>query len=181
MEHFLVVVQLINRTTMTVISCTTIRKCLSVLQNPGSGLQFLQHSDNGIFRLCIHQSCNYFFVRFRRDDEAEVEEMKLIPQGGEHDNVGYAVGYEQGPANRAPQNEQEAAILEEQLKAEKRKEDWEEMQAQSSKDIEERFKIKRGVNAPLSQQKAMIKARLINRKEAGASGRKVDLSAKTLV
>merc|ERR1712037_415201 len=26
--------------------------------------------------------------------------MKLIPQGGEHDNVGYAVGYEQGPVMR---------------------------------------------------------------------------------
>ena len=74
----------------------------------------------------------------------------------EHDNVGYSVGYETGPMNRDPQNEQEAAILEEQLKAEKRKEEWEEMQAKSSKDIEERFKIKRGVNAPLSQQKAMM-------------------------
>ena len=33
------------------------------------------------------------------------------------------------------------------------------MQAKSSKEIEERFKIKRGVNAPLSQQKAMMQAR----------------------
>ena len=44
--------------------------------------------------------------RFRRDDDAEVEEMKLIPKGGEHDNVGYSVGYDMGPTNRAPQNEQ---------------------------------------------------------------------------
>ena len=84
-----------------------------------------------------------------------MEEMKLIPAGGEHDNVSYKMGYDMGPENPQPTNEQEAAIYEEQQKAQKRKEDWEEMQAQSSKDIEERFKIKRGVNAPLSQQKAM--------------------------
>ena len=74
--------------------------------------------------------------------------------------MGYSVGYDMGPSNRAPQNEQEAAILAEQLKAEERKEQWEEMQAKSSKDIEERFKIKRGVNAPLSQQKAMLQVRM---------------------
>ena len=84
----------------------------------------------------------------------------------EHDNVGYSVGYDMGPTNRTAQNEQEAAILDEQLKAEKRKEAWEEMQATSSKDIEERFKIKRGVNAPISQQKAMLQVRMVLKRKS---------------
>jgi hypothetical protein len=94
-------------------------------------------------------------ITIRRDDEAEPETIRLIPGASEHDNVHYKVGYDMQPSNPHPQNKPEEEQFAERQKLEAREEAFQEMKESTEKERterEERFKIKAGVNAPLTEQ-----------------------------
>ena len=55
-------------------------------------------------------------VTIKRNEKAEPETLKMVPGHSEHELVNYKLGYDVGPSNPNPQNEQEAAIFAAQKK-----------------------------------------------------------------
>ena len=68
----------------------------------------------------------------QRDDKTEV--IRLVPGQSEHDLVDYKSGYEMGPANPFPINEQEKTFFDEQQKVEAINDAFEEMKRKSEEE-----------------------------------------------
>lgn len=85
-------------------------------------------------------------IQVRKNDEAEPEEIKLVPGQSEHEMVAYKAGYAVGPANPHPENEQEAEIMDAHSKVQERQEEFERMAEQSAQErkAREREFMKKG-------------------------------------